>query len=256
LKVESLTKSFGGLKVLTGVTFDVRRGEKLALIGPNGAGKSTLLNAIAGQDPATGGKVEFNGKEITFLAPDKRLHMGLGRSYQANNLFWHLSNLENVLLALYGAEKNHSRMLQVLSGRKDLLEKAEGLLNTVGLWGKRHESPPVLSYGEQRLLELLLAFTSNPDLVLLDEPSAGLPTAEAFAFADILRKLAKDTTLLFCAHDMDLVFNLADSIMVLYFGEIMVRGTPQEISANPKVREIYLGSEDDDVKTGAAAGQS
>jgi branched-chain amino acid transport system ATP-binding protein len=246
LKVENLTKSFGGLKVLTGVTFDVRPGEKLALIGPNGAGKSTLLNAIGGQDPATGGKVEFNGRQIAFLAPNKRLHMGLGRSYQANNLFWHLSNLENVLLALYGAEKNHSRMLQVLSKRKDLLEKAEDLMKTVGLWEKRHDAPTVLSYGEQRLLELLLAFTSKPDMVLLDEPSAGLPTAEAFAFADILRKLAKETTLLFCAHDMDLVFNLADSIMVLYFGEIMVRGTPREISANPKVREIYLGSEDDD----------
>jgi branched-chain amino acid transport system ATP-binding protein len=245
LKVESLTKSFGGLKVLTGVTFDVLAGEKLALIGPNGAGKSTLLNAIGGQDPATGGNIEFSGKRITFLAPNKRLHMGMGRSYQANNLFWHLSNLENVLLALYGAEKNHFRMLQVLGKREDLLEKAEELMNTVGLWEKRHDPPTVLSYGEQRLLELLLAFTSKPDMVLLDEPSAGLPTAEAFAFVDILRRLAKDTTLLFCAHDMDLVFGLADSIMVLYFGEIMVRGTPQEISANPKVREIYLGSEDD-----------
>jgi branched-chain amino acid transport system ATP-binding protein len=245
LKVENLTKSFGGLKVLTGVTFDVRQGEKLALIGPNGAGKSTLLNAIGGQDPATGGNIEFSGKRIASLSPNKRLHMGMGRSYQANNLFWHLSCLENVLLALYGAEKNHFRMLQVLSKRKDLLAEAEELMNTVGLWEKRHDFPTLLSYGEQRLLELLLAFTSKPDMVLLDEPSAGLPTAEAFAFVDILRRLAKDTTLLFCAHDMDLVFGLADSIMVLYFGEIMVRGTPQEISANLKVREIYLGVEDE-----------
>jgi branched-chain amino acid transport system ATP-binding protein len=245
LKVENLDKSFGGLKVLTGVSFEVKKGEKLALIGPNGAGKSTLLNVIGGQLPATGGSVEFSGRPITSLNPNKRLHLGLGRSYQVNNLFWHLSVLDNILLAFFGAEKTHFRMLEVLEKRADLLEEAERLLTTVGLWEKRYESPPTLSYGEQRLLELLMAFTSKPQMVLLDEPSAGLPTAEAFAFSDTVRKLAKDTTLLFCAHDMDLVFNLSDSIMVLYFGQIIAKGTPDEIKANPKVQEIYLGSEDD-----------
>ena len=247
LKVQDLTKSFGGLKVLTGVSFDLEKGERLALIGPNGAGKSTLLNAIGGQSPATSGHIDFSGNEITFLAPNKRLHKGLGRSFQVNNLFWHLTVLENVLLALYGAEKSHFHMLQILNKRADFLAKAEELLTIVGLWSYRHEPPSILSYGEQRFLELLMAFTSKPDLVLLDEPSAGLPTAEAGAFTETLRKLAKDTTLLFCAHDMDLVFNLADSIMVLYFGKIITRGTPKEISEDPKVREIYLGSEDGDV---------
>jgi len=244
LKVENLAKSFGGLKVLTDVSFEVEEGEKLALIGPNGAGKSTLLNAIGGQGPATGGSVALDGKDITYLTPNKRLHLGLGRSYQANNLFWQPNVLDNVLLALYGGEKSHLHMLQVLGKRADLLKRAEELLTAVGLWEKRYESPPTLSYGEQRLLELLLAFTSNPKLVLLDEPSAGLPTAEAVAFADTVRKLAKGTALLFCAHDMDLVFSLADKIMVLYFGQIIASGTPQEITANPKVQEIYLGSED------------
>ena len=243
LKVENLAKSFGGLKVLTDVSFEVEAGEKLALIGPNGAGKSTLLNAIGGQFPANGGHIDFNGKHITSLTPNKRLHLGLGRSYQTNNLFWHLSILDNILLALYGAEKNHFKMLKVLEKRANLNEDAESLLTKVGLWGKRHEFPTTLSYGEQRLLELLLAFTSKPQMVLLDEPSAGLPTAEAIAFADTVRKLAKDTTLLFCAHDMDLVFNLADTIMVLYFGQIIAKGPPKEIAANPKVQEIYLGSE-------------
>ena len=244
LKVENLAKSFGGLRVLTDVSFEMEAGEKLALIGPNGAGKSTLLNAIGGQFPANSGSIVFNGKNITFLNPNKRLHLGLGRSYQTNNLFWHLTVLENVLLALYGAEKSHFNLLRVLEKQADMLEEAEGLLSAVGLWGKRDEAPPTLSYGEQRLLELLLAFTSKPLMVLLDEPSAGLPTAEAIAFADTVRKLAKDTTLLFCAHDMDLVFNLADSIMVLYFGQIIASGPPQEIAANPKVQEIYLGSEE------------
>ncbi|HHU22467.1 MAG TPA: ABC transporter ATP-binding protein [Clostridiales bacterium] len=243
LKVENLTKSFGGLQVLTGVTFDVKKGEKLALIGPNGAGKSTLLNAIGGQGLAKSGNIEFNGKTITYLSPNKRLKLGLGRSYQANNLFWQLSILENVLLALHGSDKSHFQMFRVLEKRKDLRAEAERLLSLVNLWEKRHEYPPILSYGEQRLLELLLAFTSKPDLVLLDEPSAGLPTAQVGEFTETLRELAKDTTLLFCAHDMDLVFNLSDNIMVLYYGTIMAKGTPQEIAANPKVREIYLGSE-------------
>ena len=244
LKVEDLTKNFGGLKVLTGVSFEMRKNEKLALIGPNGAGKSTLLNAIGGQIPATSGSIEFGGKPITFMPPNKRLRLGLGRSYQVNNLFFHLSVLENVLLALYGSEKKHFRMLQTLDGRADLSGEAERLLVTVGLWEKKDEFPAALSYGDQRLLELLMAFTSNPELVLLDEPSAGLPTAEAVAFADTVRELAKDTALLFCAHDMDLVFNLADNIMVLYFGQIIAKGSPQEITANPKVQEIYLGTQD------------
>ena len=245
LKVDKLAKSFGGLKVLTDVSFELEAGEKLALIGPNGAGKSTLLNAIGGQFPANSGSIIFNGKPVTYLTPNKRLHLGMGRSYQTNNLFWHLSVLDNILLALHGAEKSHFSMLKVLEKRADLQAEAESLLNTVGLWDARNEFPPTLSYGEQRLLELLLAFTSKPKMVLLDEPSAGLPTAEAIAFADIVRQLAKDTTLLFCAHDMDLVFNLADNIMVLYFGQILAKGPPHEIASNPKVQEIYLGSEEE-----------
>ena len=244
LRVEELSKSFGGLKVLTEVSFSVRPGEKLALIGPNGAGKSTLINCVGGQSPASGGKVFLGEDDITMWSPNKRLHNGLGRSYQVNNLFFDLSILDNVLLALHGAEKSHFHMIQVLEKRHDLLAEAEVLLKTVGLWERRLDVLNTLSYGEQRLLELLSAFTSKPKLVLLDEPSAGLPTAEAFAFGDTIRRLAGDTTVLFCAHDMDLVFSLADSIMVLYFGQIIAHGSPQEISANPKVQEIYLGSEE------------
>jgi len=133
-------------------------------------------------------------------------------------------------------------MFRFLEKRRDLLSEAEKLLETVGLWEKRHEPLQTLSYGDQRLVELLFAFTSKPKVVLLDEPSAGLPTAEAAAFAGTIRRLAGDTSLLFCAHDMDLVFNLADRIMVLYFGEIIASGLPREISADPKVQEIYLGA--------------
>lgn len=244
LQVENLTKSFGGLKVLTGVTFDVKEGERLALIGPNGAGKSTLINAIGGQGPATSGKVIFDGHDITQAKPNVHLHRGMARSFQGNNLFWKMSILDNVLLSLHGGEKNHFRMGQMLETRKEFLDRAEELLKAVDLWDKRHLVPTLLSYGDQRLLEMMMAFTCNPKMVLLDEPSAGLPTVEAGVFAQKLRKISEGITLLFCAHDLELVFTLADRIMVLYFGAILKIGTPDEIRDDPQVREIYLGAEE------------
>lgn len=244
LEVNGLQKHFGGLSVLSNVNFDVPKGQKLALIGPNGAGKSTLINCIGGQLPVNGGEVLLNGKDITHMSPNKRLHMGVGRSYQVNNLFFHLSIMDNLLLALYGGENFHFQMIKHLEKRKDLVERAERLTESVGLYEMRSAPLQTLSYGDQRLVELLFAYTSSPEIVLLDEPSAGLPTAEAAAFADKIRGLAGETTLLFCAHDMDLVFNLADEIIVLCFGEIIVRGTCDAVSCDPKVREIYLGNEE------------
>ena len=244
LQVKDLNKSFGGLKVLQGVNFEVYEGEKLALIGPNGAGKSTLINAIGGQGPATSGQVIFDGHDVTQTSPDYHLHKGMARSFQGNNLFWKMSILDNVLLALHGGEKNHFQMFKRLDTRKEFLDKAEDLLKTIDMWDKRHLVPTLLSYGEQRLLEMMLAFTCEPKMVLLDEPSAGLPTVEAGNFAEKLRKISENTTLLFCAHDLDLVFTLADRIMVLYFGQILKIGTPEEIRNDPQVKEIYLGSED------------
>jgi len=244
LRVEDLSKSFGGLGVLGDVDITIEPGERVALIGPNGAGKTTLLNVIGGQLPASSGDVWFDEHRITRLPPNRRLHLGLGRSYQINNLFFSLPLLDNVLLALYGREHSHFGMFGTLMERHNLLAEAQALLETVGLWQKRFHALDSLSYGDQRLVELLCAFTSKPKLVLLDEPSAGLPTAEAAAFADVIRGLSDEAAVFFCAHDMDLVFNLADRILVLYFGEIIASGKPEEISADPKVREIYLGADD------------
>lgn len=244
LRVEGLSKSFGGLVVLEHVSFRAEAGEKIALIGPNGAGKTTLFHVLGGQLPATGGHIFLSGEEITHVSPDRRLHRGLARSYQLNNLFANLSLLDNILLAIHGAESSHIELLRSLEGRPELLHAAKKLLQPVGLWDRRLEAVSTLSYGEQRLVEIVLALASEPRIVLLDEPTAGLPTAEAALFADMIRSLLKKTTLVFCAHDMDLVFNLADKIMVLYFGKIMAQGTCEEIRSNPKVQEIYLGSEE------------
>ncbi len=245
LTVRNLEKSFGGLKILKGVNFDVKRGEKLALIGPNGAGKSTLLNTIGGQSVATAGKVMFDGIDITKMSPDQRLHHGMGKSFQVNNLFWQFDIYTNIMLAIYGADKNHFKFFSKFKKRSDIKERGEYLLKTVELYEKRHAFPGALSYGEQRMLEMAMAFAASPKMVCLDEPSAGLPTAQVSHFIEILNELSVDTTLLFCAHDMDLVFALADEIMVLYFGQILAKGEPQVIANDPKVQEIYLGGEGD-----------
>ena len=245
LEVSNLEKSFGGLKILKNVNFEVKRGQKLALIGPNGAGKSTLLNTIGGQGPATAGTVMFNGVDITKMSPNQRLHHGMGKSFQVNNLFWQFDVYTNVEIAVYGAEKNHFNFFTMFKQDEEIQERGEYLLRTVNLFDKRHEKPGALSYGEQRMLEMAMAFAAKPQMVCLDEPSAGLPTAEVGQFIEILKELAKDSTLLFCAHDMDLVFALADEIMVLYFGEILAKGEPKAIANDPKVQEIYLGGKDD-----------
>jgi branched-chain amino acid transport system ATP-binding protein len=251
LRVQDLSKSFGGLDILKGISFSAEAGEKIALIGPNGAGKTTLFNVLGGQLPATGGHIFLEEEEVTHLTPDRRLHRGLARSYQLNNLFFNLSLLDNMLLALYGAERSHIQMFHSFENRHELLTAAQNLLEPMGLWERRFDIIATLSYGDQRLVEIVFALASNPKIVLLDEPSAGLPTAEAEAFVNKIRSLLGKTTLIFCAHDMDLVFNLAEKIMVLYSGKIIAQGRCQEIRANPKVQEIYLGSEEpsEDVKS-------
>jgi branched-chain amino acid transport system ATP-binding protein len=244
LRVESLSKGFGGLLVLDDVSFSIEEGEKVALIGPNGAGKTTLFHVLGGQLPASSGHIYLAGEEITGLVPNRRLHRGLARSYQLNNLFFNLPLLDNILLALHGAESSHFEIFRSLNKRQDLLAAAQDLLEPMGLWKRRFDTVSTLSYGEQRLVEIVFALASKPKIVLLDEPTAGLPTAEAASFAGIIRHLLRKTTLVFCAHDMDLVFNLADKIMVLYLGNIMAQGQCDEIRANAKVQEIYLGREE------------
>lgn len=244
MRVEGISKNFGGLQVLTRISFSIEPGEKVAIIGPNGAGKTTLFNVLGGQLAATEGNIWFINRDITRLPPNRRLHLGLARSFQINSLFPTLTLMENMFLALHGARYPHFRFFRPIRSREDLYIRAEELLRVVDLWEMRNSPVSSLSYGDQRLIEVVFGLASEPKLLILDEPTAGLATAEAVSFENRIRKLLKDATLLFCAHDMDLVFNLADRILVLYYGRLIAKGSPEEIRVNPRVKEIYLGDEE------------
>jgi branched-chain amino acid transport system ATP-binding protein len=241
MTIESVSKNFGGLQVLERISFSIETGQKLAIIGPNGAGKTTLFNVLGGQLLASDGRIRFMDRDITRFSPNRRLHLGLARSFQINSLFPELTLMDNMLLALHGARHPHFRFFRSMKSRRDLFSRAEELMESIGLWDMRDSPVSSLSYGDQRLLEVAFGLASEPRLLLLDEPTAGLSTAEAADFDNTIRQLLGDATLFFCAHDMDLVFNLADKILVLYYGKLIAEGRPEEIKTNPRVKQIYLG---------------
>jgi len=244
LEVEKLAQSYGGLNVLTEISFHLKEGEKAALIGPNGAGKTTLFNVLSGFVPSDRGQIHFLGKDITHMPTDGRTLLGLARSFQISTLFPALSVLTNVLLAIHGIQTTRYRMFRPVTAYRNDLKKARELLELVDLWEKRDVLISNLGHGEQRHMEIILSLASKPKLLLLDEPSAGLTGGESDKLIDMLHELVADTTVLLTAHDTDLVFKLAEKVMVLYYGKIIAQGTPKEIQNDPQVREIYLGSEE------------
>ena len=241
LRVENLSKTFGGTTALYNSSFFLEEGERVAVIGPNGAGKTTLLNLLGGQISPTSGLIYIRDKEISTLPSHERLHLGLARSFQLNNLFLNLTVLDNVLLAFQGAKGVHFRMWQSDSSLEQLFLNSEELLKSTNLWERRHVRTAALSYGEQRQMEVALGLASEPKILLLDEPCAGLAATETANLMDMIRNLPGDTSVLFCEHDMDVVFGLADRIIVLNYGQIISEGTPEEIRSDSKVRKIYLG---------------
>jgi branched-chain amino acid transport system ATP-binding protein len=241
VKIEGLSKSFGGLQVLADISLRVSPGEHLAVIGPNGAGKTTLFSILSGELTPTAGRLYVFGKEVTRMPSYRRAHAGLARSFQISRLFYDLTVLDNILLALQGVRVSRYQMFRPAKGYGEVLAKAQEFLELIDLWGKRHELMKTISYGEQRKMEFILSLSSEPRVLLLDEPSAGIAIAEIPDFIDAVKTLARDTTLIFTAHDMDVVFGLADRVVVLYFGQFIADGTPEEIEVNPTVREIYLG---------------
>lgn len=241
LKVEELSKNFGGLEVLTNVTFSLGQGERWAIIGPNGAGKTTLMHILSGVLAASSGRIKLYGKDVTHLNTHNRLRLGLARSFQINSLFPKLTVQENMLLALHGSQNFWGQLLHHIKLNDARYQRVEQLLNSVELWSKRQRLVTELAYGEQRQMEIAMALASEPKVLLLDEPSAGLSAEERTRMVQILQNITKGSSLLFSAHDMDVVFGLADKIMVLYYGKIVVQGTCSEIQCNSMVKEIYLG---------------
>lgn len=244
LRVKDLSKDFGGIHAVQGVSFKVEAGERLAIIGPNGAGKTTLFNLLSGQLCPTNGQVYFFGQECTHKSPNHRAHLGIARSFQVTSLFSNLTVKQNILLAFQGVRPSRFQMYRHASSYRDLYNRAQELLGFMGLCPKEDEPVHAISYGEQRKLEIALSLASEPKLLLLDEPSCGLTTAESAEITSMIRNLGKGITVILVAHDMDLVFGVAERILVLHYGQIIAEGTSEQIRVDSRVKEIYMGSEE------------
>jgi branched-chain amino acid transport system ATP-binding protein len=243
LRIEDLSKNFGGVQAILKLSLGVGVGERLAIIGPNGAGKTTLLNLISGELFPTHGRIYISGHEVTEMPRYKRVRLGLGRSFQLNNVFFNLTLLENTCVALQALKSSRWQMLRPVSAYDLLADDARALLEPQGLWEKRDTPISDLSYGQQRQMELILSLATKPKLLLLDEPSAGLSAGESADITNMIQNLGGDITVILVAHDMDLVFGVASRIIVLHYGEIVAEGTGEQISTDPRVREIYIGKE-------------
>ena len=239
LKTESLSVHFGGLAALSQVNFAAVGGEIRAIIGPNGAGKSTFFNCLTGVLRPTSGRILFNGEDITGFSPNRISQKGIARSYQITNILPNATTLENVRIAAQSRRHGWS-MLAHHRAFRDLIEKAEAVLHSVGLRSKADELAANLSHGEQRNLEIGIALATEPQLLCLDEPTAGMSAAETHETMALVRRIAKDLAILIVEHDMQVVMELAHRITVLHYGRVLAEGTPAEIQQNPRVQEVYL----------------
>jgi branched-chain amino acid transport system ATP-binding protein len=242
LELKGLSKSFGGLDAVQGVTLKVFPGDRRAIIGPNGAGKTTLFNLITGVFPATSGQVLLFGENITGWPSHRRTALGMARTFQVTSLFPKLTVLDNVLLAISGLRKMKFVMWRMLSSYRDLYDKAHRLLESVGYSDRKDVEVRNLSHGEQRQVEIVLGLASDPKILLLDEPAAGLASGESREMAEFLKKLDPGLAILLIEHDMDVVFDVVGHISVLQFGQLVEEGTTAQIRQSQKVREIYLGT--------------
>jgi branched-chain amino acid transport system ATP-binding protein len=241
LKVEKLHKNFGGIAAVVDVSVTVQPGQRQAIIGPNGAGKSTLFNLIAGELAPTKGKIYFEERDITRLPVHQRANLGLGHTFQRNNLFWGLTTFENVRLAVQHRQNVAGNLFRPVEQFDEVNQKTEQLLRQVGLIEQRDHPVNTLAYGQQRALEMALALAAEPKVLLLDEPTAGMSPAETVEMTRLIESLPRSLTMLIVEHDMDVVFSLADQIIVLHYGQVISQGSPAEVRADPLVQEIYLG---------------
>jgi branched-chain amino acid transport system ATP-binding protein len=242
LAAETLSRAFGALSALDRVSFEVAARERRAIIGPNGAGKTTLFNVITGQLAPTGGRILLEGRPIEGLSPHAVARRGISRSFQRNNLFPKLPVRENLRLAAAARAPGTWSLLGRIEGRPAPLARAGEVAEIVGLTDRLAVPAGLLSYGEQRQLEVGVALATSPRLLLLDEPTAGMSPEETQRMTRMLEALPREVTLLIIEHDMDVVGSLADRVTVLHYGEVLTEGTFAEVKADPRVYEVYLGS--------------
>ncbi len=243
LQVESLSRSFGKFQALSDVSLEIPRGRLCALIGPNGAGKTTFYNVVSGRYRPTRGRVFFEGRDITGVPPHKLVKLGLLRSFQITNIFPALTVLENVLAPLAVMHGMSFAFWRSLSSQQKLVEEALTILERLGLAGQSHREVSTLAYGDKRLIEIAIVLACRPRLVLLDEPTAGMNPEETERMIRLIHELAAHSEITFFVteHDMKVVFSVAQTIFVLNQGRLLAQGTPEEIRANPAVRQAYLG---------------
>jgi branched-chain amino acid transport system ATP-binding protein len=246
LEVSGLSRSFGALAALSSVSFEVHDGQVFSVIGPNGAGKSTLFNLISGLHAPTAGRVRFRGQDLAGLAPEVISRLGIAKTFQITNVFPKISAFENVRVAAQSRAPVSGR-LSSLWRLPDVERRVMELLGAFGLESQRDELAQNLSHGEQRYLEICLALATNPTLLLLDEPTAGMTPGETKAATALIQRIARERglTLLLIEHDMSVVMGISDRIAVLHFGEKIAEGSPDEIRTNPAVIDAYLGGADD-----------
>jgi len=242
LELRALSKSFGGLRAVRDVTLKIMPGDRKAIIGPNGAGKTTLFNLITGIFPATSGQVVLFGQDVTRWPSHRRTALGMARTFQITSLFPKLTVLDNVLLAIQGLRRSKFVMWRFLSSYRDFYDRAHGLLERARFLDRKDTEVRYLSHGEQRQLEIILGLASDPKILLLDEPAAGLSSGESSEMIRFLAHLDRNLAILLIEHDMDVVFDVAEHISVLHFGEVLEAGAAEQIRRSEKVQQVYLGT--------------
>jgi branched-chain amino acid transport system ATP-binding protein len=243
LQLHDVRKSFGRTSIINGVNLSIAEGERHAIIGPNGAGKSTLFNLISGRFPLSSGRIDLHGEDITGLDAHLINRKGLSRSFQITNIFPRLSVFENVRCALLWSLDYKYSFWHRVGALKDLRERAEEIVERIGMNKRRDRPAGVLTYAEQRALEIGVTIASGANVILLDEPTAGMSRSETDEAVELIRRVTEGRSLIMVEHDMSVVFNLADRISVLVYGEVIASGTPEEIRGNKAVQEAYLGTE-------------
>ncbi|HVY08255.1 MAG TPA: ABC transporter ATP-binding protein [Burkholderiales bacterium] len=243
LQLHDVRKSFGRTSIINGVNLSIGAGERHAIIGPNGAGKSTLFNLISGRFGVTSGRIDLNGESINGLEPEIINRKGLSRSFQITNIFPRMSVYENVRCAVLWSQGYKYSFWHRVDGLKSVRERTEDVVERIGMAKRRDRLAGVLTYAEQRALEIGVTIACGASVILLDEPTAGMSRSETDDAVNLIRKVTEGKTLVMVEHDMSVVFGLADRISVLVYGEVIATGTPEEIRASKAVQEAYLGTE-------------